>query len=131
MMQRLVRVAVGVAGVAAVLALSGCGGDPPRVPFPTAGTTPTVTAPTVPGGLAGAASTTYLCTSGSPLSVTLAPGGASLSYAYAGYPARQMTQVTPGGTAYTDGTYQMLLQGNQAQLSYSGGGQSFDSCSRA
>ena len=36
-------------GLAAVLAAAGCGGEPPRVPFPTAGTTPSVTAPAVPG----------------------------------------------------------------------------------
>ncbi|MGF1624335.1 MAG: hypothetical protein ACFCVH_05590 [Alphaproteobacteria bacterium] len=131
MMQRLVHVTVGSVGVAAMLALSGCGGDPPRVPFPTAGTTPSATTPTLSGGIAGTASATYLCTTGAPLSVTVAPGGGSLSYAYAGYPAQQMTQIGAGGTTFSNGTYQLLLQGNQAQLSHANGGQPFDSCTRA
>jgi hypothetical protein len=127
-MQTLTSIAR-LAGLTAALALFGCGSEPPRVPFPTASTTPAVTAPVLTAPVATGASTTYLCNQGSPLSVTMTPGAPTLTYSYAGYPGRQMTQ--GAGGVYTDGTYDLMLQGNQASLAYAGTGQPFDVCTRA
>jgi hypothetical protein len=129
-MPKLTQVTMGMVGLAAAFAVSGCGGDPPRVPFPTASSTPSVTAPVLTSPVAAGPATTFLCTTGAPLSVAVAPGGASLSYSYAGYPSRQMTLVPGGSSLYADGTYQLQLQGNQASIAYVGG-QAFDTCARA
>ncbi len=114
-MKRLGFLTLGLTALG-ILALTGCGSEPPRVPFPTAST--------AAGPVAGA----YQCNSGAPLSVTVAPDGTGLSYAYAGYPHRPMTQT--GGGTYSDGTYQLKVQGSQVQLSHASTGQPFDFCTR-
>ena len=117
----------GMMGLATALVLVACGGDPPRVPFPTAGTTPSGTPVAQPSPVGAA--TTYTCNQGTLLVVIGSPGAPTLSYSYAGYPQQQMTLTS--GTAYTDGTYQLQLQGNQASLAHAGTGQIFDTCTRA